>query len=433
MPFSYVTLQRTYENADDVPAQGSVSFQPVDQMVNGLTVITSARSVTLDPSGAISIRLAATTDPTTKPVGVTYRVVERLVGQPIRTYYVSVPHNQGGTLQLADLTAVSGVGGVGFELRNALDYDNSVAPSDGQVMTWDGTSSKYRPEAGGGSGGGAVSSVNGLTGPVTITASGIGAQPIDSDLTAFAALNPPSGSFLQRQASTWGPSTPSQVKADLALDQVDNTSDANKPLSNTAIAALAGKAPASHTHTVGAISATGTPTSSTFLRGDGAWATIPTGTGGGGGGTPVGLVTQIVPYSASVTLDAGAADIFTITLTGNVGLTGVVGADDCQPVFLNLYADTADRTLSLGADASSVTIPAGTWWLGTFRYRAPADLLTLVEEYVTPGAAPGGGSGGATQATVDFGRVDTDTISAGSGTFSATVDSARVDTDTITA
>jgi hypothetical protein len=55
-----------------------------------------------------------------------------------------------------------------------------------------------------------------------------------------------------------GPRTTSQVKSDLALDQVDNTSDVAKPISNATSAALAGKAAATHTHTVGQLSATGT-------------------------------------------------------------------------------------------------------------------------------------------------------------------------------
>jgi hypothetical protein len=217
MTFTYVTIERTYETADDFAAQGTVTFQPVDQMVNGLTVVSAARSATLDSSGSISIRLAATTDPTTRPVGVTYKVVERITGQPNRTYYVSVPHDQGSTLQLADLTVLTGAGTAGgFALRNATDYDNTSPPTDGQVMTWDGTTGKFHPESG--AGGGAVSSVNGQTGAVTVTASGVGAQPVDSDLTAIAALAPPDGSFLARQAGAWAARSAAQTKTDLGLD-----------------------------------------------------------------------------------------------------------------------------------------------------------------------------------------------------------------------
>lgn len=40
------------------------------------------------------------------------------------------------------------------------------------------------------------------------------------------------------------------TKAGIGLDQVDNTSDLDKPLSNAIIAALENRAPVSHTHSV---------------------------------------------------------------------------------------------------------------------------------------------------------------------------------------
>lgn len=51
------------------------------------------------------------------------------------------------------------------------------------VVSFDGI-----PVGGGGEGGGAVDSVNGETGTVVLSASDVGAQPADSDLTAIAAL-----------------------------------------------------------------------------------------------------------------------------------------------------------------------------------------------------------------------------------------------------
>jgi acid phosphatase family membrane protein YuiD len=77
-----------------------------------------------------------------------------------------------------------------------------------------------------------------------------GKQPLDSDLTAIAALAPTDNDFVQRKAGAWTNRTPAQAKTDLALTKsdvglanVDNTSDANKPVSTATQTALDGKQP----------------------------------------------------------------------------------------------------------------------------------------------------------------------------------------------
>jgi hypothetical protein len=75
-------------------------------------------------------------------------------------------------------------------------------------------------------------------------------QPLDSDLTAIAALAPTNDDIIQRKAGAWTNRTPGQVKTDLALTKtdvglgnVDNTSDANKPVSTATQTALNGYLP----------------------------------------------------------------------------------------------------------------------------------------------------------------------------------------------
>lgn len=75
-----------------------------------------------------------------------------------------------------------------------------------------------------------------------------GKQPIDADLTAIAALSPSNDDIIQRKSGAWTNRTPAQVKTDLALTKsdvglanVDNTSDANKPVSSATQTALDGK------------------------------------------------------------------------------------------------------------------------------------------------------------------------------------------------
>jgi hypothetical protein len=60
-------------------------------------------------------------------------------------------------------------------------------------------------------------------------------QPLDSDLTAIAALTPTNDDIIQRKAGAWINRTPAQLrfdlaltKADVGLENVDNTSDATK-------------------------------------------------------------------------------------------------------------------------------------------------------------------------------------------------------------
>lgn len=73
-------------------------------------------------------------------------------------------------------------------------------------------------------------------------------QPLDSDLTAIAALAPADDTIIQRKASAWVASTPATVKSDLALTKsdvglsnVDNTADTAKPVSTAQQTALDAK------------------------------------------------------------------------------------------------------------------------------------------------------------------------------------------------
>lgn len=80
-------------------------------------------------------------------------------------------------------------------------------------------------------------------------ATGTSIQGYDADLAAIGALSPVNDDLLQRKAGVWTNRTPAQVKTDLALTKtdvglanVDNTSDANKPISTATQTALDTKA-----------------------------------------------------------------------------------------------------------------------------------------------------------------------------------------------
>lgn len=72
-------------------------------------------------------------------------------------------------------------------------------------------------------------------------------EPLDSDLSALAALSPADDDLLQCKSGEWSNRTPAQVKTDLALTRtdvglpfVDNTADADKPVSIAQAALVSG-------------------------------------------------------------------------------------------------------------------------------------------------------------------------------------------------
>ena len=73
-------------------------------------------------------------------------------------------------------------------------------------------------------------------------------QPLDSDLTTIAGLAATTDNVIQAAAGAWASRTPAQlkttlalVKGDVGLGNVDNTSDANKPVSTATQTALDAK------------------------------------------------------------------------------------------------------------------------------------------------------------------------------------------------
>ena len=203
-----------------------------------------------------------------------------------------------------------------------------------------------------------------------------GKQPLDTDLTAIAALTATTDNVIQSVAGAWASRTPAQLKSTLALTKgdvglgnVDNTSDANKPVSTATATALAGKVDTARTISTtaplaggGDLSANRTLTVSdftsgargtvpasgggtvNFLRADGTWAAPPSG------GTPT---TRSIATTAPLT---GGGDL------------------------------SADRTLAISSFAGSAAgaVPASAGGTTNF-LRADGTW-----------AAPAGGGGGVT-------------------------------------
>ena len=87
-------------------------------------------------------------------------------------------------------------------------------------------------------------------------------QPLDSDLTAIAGLTPANNQTLQYIAGAWAMRSVAQVKSTLALNLVNNTADADKPVSTAQQAAIDGRMPKL---TPRAVSATVTAVSGEYI------------------------------------------------------------------------------------------------------------------------------------------------------------------------
>lgn len=107
--------------------------------------------------------------------------------------------------------------------------------------------------------------------------------------------------------------------------------------------ATSAKANASHTHHVNDLTATGTKSSSTFLRGDNTWA-VPPGGGGGGSGT----VTSIDVVGGTTGLSFSGGPITSsgdITMSGTLAVgSGGTGGTSAATARTNLGAAAASHT-----------------------------------------------------------------------------------------
>jgi hypothetical protein len=112
--FTQVTITQDFTSADWTEPSGTVTFTPTAPMLNG-SVVVPAVPVTarLDGGGAISISLVANTDLATAPQGSTYRVQENINGVK-RSYLIRIPHDQGSTLTLYNLTQLATLPDVSF-------------------------------------------------------------------------------------------------------------------------------------------------------------------------------------------------------------------------------------------------------------------------------------------------------------------------------
>jgi hypothetical protein len=200
-----------------------------------------------------------------------------------------------------------------------------------------------------------------------------GKQPLDSDLTTIAGLTATTGNVIQSVGSAWASQTPAQlktslslVKGDVGLGNIDNTSDANKPVSTAQQTALNLKADlASPTFT-------GTPT-------------LPTGSVGvtqtAGNSTTALATTAFV-----TTADALKAPLATPTFTGTPAApTPAANTKTTQLATTAFVMTQARQTLPFAfTGAALITTGVLRWYNRTGR------TLTVIGTWAAANTAPTG-------------------------------------------
>lgn len=136
-----------------------------------------------------------------------------------------------------------------------------------------------------------------------------------------------------------------QAAAGLAKSTADTAQAQAATAVTTATAAqnaLTGKAATSHTHNLGDLNTSGTPSNANFLRGDGAWATPA----GGGGSSYLALSTK----TADFTIADDGIDCYEVNAAGAVTVTlpAAVPAGTNKEI---LQAGAGQVTLAAGAGA----------------------------------------------------------------------------------
>lgn len=278
-----ITITGTYLKADGSPEEGTVVFRSkVTAYHNSSSSILApdTRMVELNGSGSFSIQVPATDDPNWIPVGWTYKVSVNL-GESVTTFNTQVPYDApGGTVSISSLAPVASSGGSGGSSGDLANYipksvvtakgDILVATgsgdvskisvgTNGQVLKADSTKTTGLVWANESGGGGAVSSVNGYTGAVSLVKADIGLGNVDNTSDANKPVSTATQTALNGKEATIASGTTGQYwrgdkswqtldKTAVGLGNVDNTSDANKPISTATQTALDGKAATSHNH-----------------------------------------------------------------------------------------------------------------------------------------------------------------------------------------
>lgn len=332
-----VRVYGTWRDSDSLKPGRAIVTIPT-RLTNGSDVVMYPAgvfwrgSLTVDGSTSFDVNVPATDDPAMQQTGWLLRVRVNFSDADAEVYDIEVPwanrptadggNNLGVNLrdialptQIPDGDPAYAVGVAGGLAR--LNEDGDVVDANGDPVT-------------GGGGGGAVDSVNGETGVVVLD------------------------------------------KSDVGLGNVDNTSDASKPVSTATTTALAGKASTSHSHAAADVTSgtlavarigSGTAAAGKYVDGGtGAWTDLPEAPGFTFGDpyplSAYGLfASSVLPESITST---APADTWAVRLPVRAGQVitragvwiGTAGSSVAGLAGFGLYDDSGTLIASTTSDAS---------------------------------------------------------------------------------
>ncbi|MFB7312998.1 SGNH/GDSL hydrolase family protein [Streptomyces sp. NPDC056192] len=234
-----VTLTGRYVHPDGAPFAGKVTFStPALLTLSGAdTIAAGTATVNLDASGQFSVILVATDNADMQPTGWAYQVTEQLTGIAARVYSILLP-SANSPVDLADIAPADPA------LGNYIPVPGPAGAAGNTILSGHGTPSSgtgrdgdywmdldawilYGPKASGawpGSGlpiTDVITSVNGLTGAVVLTAAHVGADvagAATAAVTSHTSATDPHGdrSYTDTQVATRTP-TSRQITAGTGL------------------------------------------------------------------------------------------------------------------------------------------------------------------------------------------------------------------------
>jgi len=226
-----------------------------------------------------------------------------------------------------------------------------------------------------------VDSVAGRTGDVVLTKSDVGLANVDNTSDLSKPISTATQTALDGKSNTGHTHTQAQitdldfpvdsvagktgvvtlVKADVGLANVDNTSDANKPISSATQTALNGKANTSHTHTQSQITDLDFPVDS--VAGKTGTVTLVKGDVGLGNVDNTSDLNKPISTATQTALDAKAATS-TVTAISN----RVTAVEDMTPVVMlwngSAYVEASTARIYVGPNDPG-TVPDGSIWIDT--------------------------------------------------------------------